>query len=71
MVDTADYGRFGVGRDLKALPLTIVKDLDFFGRFWIRRAEAAPLAEDRALDLCADLEIFAKSDPVASSTSSA
>ena len=51
--------------------LTIVKDLDFFGRFWIRRAEAAPLAEDRALDLCADLEIFAKSDPVASSTSSA
>ena len=63
MVDTADYGRFGVGRDLKALPRTIVKDLDFFGRFWIRRAEAAPLAEDRALDLCADLEIYAKSDP--------
>lgn len=63
-LDDADYGRFGVGRDLRALPRTIVKDLDFFGRFWIRRAEAVPAAEQRALDLCADLEIFAKSDPI-------
>ena len=62
-LDVAEYGRFGVGRDLRALPRTIVKDLDFFGRFWIRRAEAVPAAEQRALDLCADLEIFAKSDP--------
>jgi hypothetical protein len=61
-LDDADYGRFGVGRDLRALPRTIVKDLDFFGRFWIRRAEATPAAEQRALDLCADLEVFAKSD---------
>jgi len=63
-LDVADYGRFGVGRDLRALPRTIVKDLDFFGRFWIRRAEAVPAAEQRALDLCADLEIFAKTDPL-------
>jgi len=62
-VDDADYGRFGVGRDLRALPRTIVRDLDFFGRFWIRRSEAAPAAEQRALDLCADLEVYAKSDP--------
>jgi hypothetical protein len=61
-LDDADYGRFGVGRDLRALPRTIVKDLDFFGRFWIRRAEATPASEQRALDLCADLEVFAKSD---------
>jgi hypothetical protein len=63
-MDDADNGRFGVGRDLKALPRTIVKDLDFFGRFWIRRTEALPAAEQRALDLCADLEAFAKADPV-------
>ena len=61
-LDDAEYGRFGVGRDLRALPRTIVKDLDFFGRFWIRRAEATPASEQRALDLCADLEVFAKSD---------
>lgn len=61
--ELAPYGRFGVGRDLKALPRTIVKDLDAFGRFWIRRNEATTAAESKALDLCADLDLFATTQP--------
>ncbi|MDO5287374.1 MAG: hypothetical protein Q4G45_11235 [Actinomycetia bacterium] len=58
-LEPAGQGR----RDPTRLPRTIVADLDFFGRFWIRRTEASPAAEAQALSLCGSLTTYASADP--------